>query len=251
MEPTSLLTPRAKKSEIASDEVETAAQRERLSLRIVTAADKEQPNYRDLLAEILKVQKVLAWRPGMTAREVAKGFLGTTWSQSELHALIAEGGWLTVAIDRETGQLQGYGLVSLIRHLPPGDFVPAPDSPLRTRDEILDDARFMYGYQIAVRPDRSLRRLSIGPAIFAAGQTEGCRRCINVVACAMEAPWCNKSSLAFLTAMRRKRIGTIYDPAGPPLIAQPVVWACLVTWPLRELNSSPETWTQPGLKAQS
>jgi len=232
------LTPNAKGYEIASDEAETAAQRERLIIRFVTAADKEEPSYRQLVAEILEVQRMLAWRPDMTAPEAAKGFLGTTWSQSELHALIDEGGWLTVAIDRQSGQLQGYALVSLIRHLPRGDFVPAPDSPLRTRDELIDDERFMYGYQIAVRPVRSLQRLSIGSAIFAAGQTEGGRRHINVVACAMEAPWCNRSSLAFLTAMRRKRIGTIYDPAGPPLIARPVEWACLVTWPLRESSSS-------------
>jgi len=225
------------KYDIASDDAETAAQRERLSIRCVTAAEKDKPGYSDLLAEIVTVQTVLAWRPGMTACDVERGFLGTSWSQSELHALIDEGGWLTVATDREIGQLQGYGLVSLIRHLPPGDFMPTPDSPLRTRDEILDDARFMYGYQIAVHPNRSLRRLSIGPAIFAAGQAESCRRRINVVSCAMEAPWCNRSSLAFLTAMRRKRIGTIYDPVGPPLIAQPVVWACFVTWPLREPRS--------------
>ena len=149
-------------------------------------------------------------------------------------ALLDEGSWLTIAIDRRTGQLQGYGLVSRIHHLPQGEFVPAADSPLRTRDAITDDARFMYGYQIAVRPDRTLRRLAIGPAILAAGQLEGERRQISVVGCVMETPWCNRSSLAFLAAMHRKRIGTIHDPAGPALVGMPTTWACMVTWPLRE-----------------
>src|SRR5262249_23305588 len=137
------------------------------------------------------------------------------------------------AMDHQTGQVQGYGLVAHIRHLPPGDLAPAPGSPLRTRDALLDETRFMYGYQIAVRRDRTLRRLPIGREIFAVGEREGGRRRINVVACVMEAPYLNEVSLAFLTAMGRKRIGRLYDPSGPPLIAQPVVWACLVTWPLR------------------
>ncbi len=208
-------------------------QKKRLWVRVVTAVEKADPAYERLLTEVLEVQGERVWRADMTAREQARGFLATTWTIRELEDLMNEGSWLATAVDNETGQLQGYALISPIHHLPPGEFVPVEDSPVRTRFELMDKIRFQYTYQLAVRTKRTLRRLQISAAIFDALVAENSRRSINVVNCVLETPVCNERMLAFLSAMGIRRIGTINDPYGPPLIGQSTAWACLVKLPLR------------------
>ncbi len=211
----------------------TVEQKKRLWVRIVTAAEKTTPAYERLLTEVLEVQSKRVWRANMTPREQARGFLATTWTIHELDDLMNEGAWLAAAVDKETGQLQGYALISPIHHLPPGEFVPVEDSPIRTRSALMDDKRFQYTYQMAVRSERTLRNLQISATIFDALVAENSRRRINVVNCVLETPICNERMLAFLSAMGVNRVGTINDPCGPPLIGQRVAWACLVKLPLR------------------
>ncbi len=219
-------TPRKMLLEL-NDDV-TVDQKERLWVRIVTVAERATPLYGKLLSEVLELQSQRVWRTDMTVQEQARGFLATTWSPLELRALMDEGAWLVVAVDKETGQLQGYGLVAPVSHLPAGNFVPRVDSPIRTCAELRDETRFMYGYQIAVRPERTLRHIQISAVIIDAMVAENCRRGVNVVTCVLEAPVCNKRSLAFLSAMGLRRIGDIYDPIGGR-----AVWACMIKLPLR------------------
>ncbi|MGD0282900.1 MAG: hypothetical protein ABSB95_11120, partial [Dissulfurispiraceae bacterium] len=167
-------------------------QKKRLWVRIVTAADKADPAYERLLTEVLEVQSERVWRANMTAREQARGFLATTWTVHELDDLMDEGAWLATAVDKETGQLQGYALISPIHHLPPGEFVPVEDSPIRSRFELMDKIRFQYAYQLAVRTKRTLRRLQISAGIFDALVAENSRRSVNVVNCVLETPVCNE-----------------------------------------------------------
>jgi hypothetical protein len=211
----------------------TVEQKKRLRVRIVTAADNAAPAYERLLNEVLEVQSERVWRANMTAREQARGFLATTWTIRELDDLMKEDSWLATAVDKDTGQLQGYALIAPIRHLPPGEFAPVEDSPIRTRFALMDEKRFQYTYQLAVRPERTLRHLRISAAIFDALVAENSRRNINLVSCVLETPVCNGRMMAFLTAMGIKRIGTINDPLGPPVIGQPAAWACMVRFPLR------------------
>jgi hypothetical protein len=187
----------------------------------------------NLLADILDLQSQLAWRPDLTASEQARGFLATTWSLAELRALLDEGAYAAVAADSATGQLQGYSLMAPIRHLPPGDFVPAPGSPIRARADLMDGRRFVYGYQLAVRRGGAQGGLPASVAILRAIAGENTRRGINAVSCVMEAPACNALSQGFLSAMGLTRIGTLHASQAPPLIRGQVTWACMLRLPLR------------------
>ena len=197
-----------------------------IDCRIVTAADATD----DLIRGVLEVQRRLAWRPGMTPEDIARGFLGTTWSAGELRALLHEGGYLTIAVDDGAGALLGYSMMAAIRHLPGGAFEPEPDSPVRSREEFSDAARFVYGYQIGVHPDRRAGGL-VARAIDGATASENARRGVNAIMCFLETPVRNERSAAFVAATGLRRIGTIHDPRGPALIPGPATWACVTRLP--------------------
>jgi ribosomal protein S18 acetylase RimI-like enzyme len=208
-----------------------------LRLRVVMNPQPDARSDKSLLEEVLALQQLVLWRSDTEPGD-ARGFLATSWSLDELQTLMAEGAYLIVAVAEETNQLQGYSLMAPIRHLPPGDFVAAAGSPVGSRAELLDDARFVYGYQLAVRPDRTSRHRGVGAAIISAVTAENARRGINAVSCLLETPVSNERSMAFLSAMGLQRIGTIRDPRGPSLMRGPVTWACMTRLPLRSAGAN-------------
>jgi hypothetical protein len=195
-------------------------------VRILDGAAALAPDQAGLLQGLLELQASLALGQGPERG----GFLATTWSLAELRGLLAEGAYLALAED--AGGLQGYALLAPIRHLPQGEFRPEPDSPIRCREDLDGPLRFVYGYQIAVRPERFPGAVPVSVQIMKALTAEHDRRGIHSVSCVMLAPRCNQISLAFLTAMGLRRIATLHDPEGPPLLPGPATWACMVRLPL-------------------
>lgn len=217
-----------------SKDLELMDQRARFNIRIMSAVDHNAPDYESILGMVLKIQGCHAISNEALQMQREQGFLGTTWTLAQVHALIGEGGWLVAAIDMQTSELQAYSLVSLISHLPCGRFTPVEGSPIQSRTELGDKERFMYGYQLARHPTRSLTRIHVAREVFLARYKEAARRRISIVSCVMDAPIQNRRSQEFLASMapRCKRVGVIHAPNGPPLIPGPVTWVCFVTWPV-------------------